>query len=96
MKITIEIEQKTETTIEIPVPSFWKLAKEVRAILDEKTYCSAYQCMDLTIIKHRNPVEEKEEISSAYNSYTSISEEEFFSIYNDILESISLTPKLNS
>ena len=94
MKITIE--QKTETTIEIPVPSFWKSGDEIRAILDEKTYCSAYRCMDLTIIKHRDPVGATDEISSAYNNYTSISEEEFFSIYNDILESISLTPKLTS
>jgi len=94
MKITIE--QKTETTTEIPVPSFWKLANEVRAVLDEKTYCSAYQCMDLTILKHRDPQAAKDEISNAYNNYEPISELEFFTIYDEILESISLTPKLNS
>jgi len=94
MKITIE--QKTETTIEIPVPSFWKLANEVRAVLDEKTFVTAYRSGELTIIKHYSPENSSNEISNAYNNYEPISELEFFTIYDEILESISLTPKLNS
>lgn len=92
----ITIQTKTETTIEIPVPSFWKTDNEVRAILDDQTYCSAYRCMDLVIIKHRDPKEAMDEISRAYIMYDNISELEFFTFYDEVLESISLTPKLNS
>jgi len=97
MKITTSLTQTRE--IEIPVPSFYKDTStsilDVVGILDEKTVVRVWDNKSERIfIENGIPERMSNEISKAFNLWQMIPEEEFFTHYNNAMESLSLTPKL--
>jgi len=100
MKITTSLTQTRE--IEVPVPSFYKEIIEgssilnVLGILDEKTVVSVWVYPNnRTAIENSVPDIVSHVISRAITGgWEKITEEEFFTQYNNAMESLSLTPKL--
>lgn len=92
MKLTIT--KQTAEEIEIPIPCFAKTRNELLAILDEKTVVLAFKLGNLTIIQNSGMRSDFDKAALAWIDGERISEVEFFQAYDEILESISLTPKL--
>lgn len=98
-KVTLSIETREKKDIDIPVPAFFRNKSETDYIglLDQKTLVTIYNNGDLTIVKNQdftNSDSAKREILDAYNHYGSCTETEFLEKYDQVIESISLHPKL--
>ncbi len=94
MKLTIETKQTEQ--VEIPVPSFMRSKDEKHwvGILDEKTIVTIYANEDFVIVKNSTPEIAERELTEAHKTFHSCTEFEFLQKYDEVIESISLHPKL--
>ncbi len=105
--MTIELTQTVteKKQVNIPVPCFWK--DEVNetleelgykpsyvAVLDDQTAVRIFRSQDFTSIIHGSIQNLNAELVKAQEKWMLCSEEEFFQVYNDTLESIRLKPEL--
>jgi histidinol dehydrogenase len=89
-KKTIEVEQ------DLIVPSFFKNGNITIAIINDETFIRIFKLKEHVIISYGNPETFVYEINNAVSIFSSITEQEFFDYYQEVLESISLQPKLIS
>jgi len=100
MKITTSLTQTRE--IEVPVPSFYKEPSSyegssiinVVGILDENTVVNVWHLPNKRISVENSIPESVSHVIAKAIHWDKITEEEFFTHYNNAMESLSLTPKL--
>lgn len=92
----LKITKETETEVEIPVPCFFRSKDEQNYVgfLDEKTVVTLYKSGDLTIVKNTTPQYAERDIKEAWSTYHGCTEFEFLEKYDEVIESMSLHPKL--
>lgn len=90
--IKITLEEKVSKEIEIELPAFYrsKDGREHRAALSETDFREVWELKDLLMITSGSNVSR---ICTDAN-WDKISEVEFFTRWDEALESLSLTPKL--
>lgn len=84
-----------EKIVEIPVPFFAKAKDGYNFIglVDEKTIIRVYQGLSYTSIVNSNPDNfENGKLIEAFESWELMTEGEFFDKYDQVIQSISLTP----
>lgn len=96
----MKLQIKSETIVEVTLipPLFWKDKNgyEMRAFFSETDYREIFKCGDYTQILQRDPVHRTDAIGHAYTSWEPITELEFITKMDEVLESLSLTPKLTT
>lgn len=94
--MTVTIEKTQTEQIELQVPCFFrdKAEKNYVGVLDEKTVVAIYKSGTLTIIKNGTLNILFVDLREAYQHFHSCTETEFMEKYDQVVESISLHPKL--
>lgn len=94
--MTVTIEKTQTEEIELQVPCFFrdKAEKNYVGVLDEKTVVVVYKSENFTIIKNSTPDVLSLDLKEAYSKFHSCTETEFMEKYDQVVESISLHPKL--
>lgn len=93
--------QQKETELDIPIPSFYKEPDphnlrivQICALLDKFTFCSVWESDKRTCVENRIPDINNIELTNAFLNWERITEEEFLTIYDRAITSMSLTPQL--
>ena len=94
----LKTKQTTETTIEIPVPSFYRSVRthitEHLGIIDENNVLMVNESEWRTSAANTQPVICERDILEAVQEWETITEDEFMTAYRRALNSLSLTPEL--
>lgn len=94
--IKITLEEKVSKEIEIELPAFFRSPDGIEyiAVLSETDYREVWELKEMLLVKARSAADCHDAISAAVKNYERISEVEFFTRWDEALESLSLTPKL--
>lgn len=92
----ISINETTTVSRKIIPPLFWKSPEinEVRALLDESTYAEAFSIKGYSSCRTVDADMCSSQITTAYQHWTPITEQEFFDFYYKVHNSLSLKPEL--
>jgi hypothetical protein len=94
--MTIKSKKVIESEAEIQIPCFLRDKQQTHmlALLDEKTLIKVTRLERFTVIVNAEPDVFSSDIADAWNNWHSMTETEFFDVYHEAVDSISLHPKL--
>lgn len=94
--LTVSVEKKETQEVEITVPCFFRSQdeKDYIGVLDENTVVHIYDSGTYKSLTHSELWIKKHEVTKAWFEYHSCTEAEFLTKYDEVIESISLHPKL--
>lgn len=92
MKLYLTTQTVIETTITPPI--FWRQGNEYRGLISEDDYREFIVVDKCVFFKITRPSINQTAIQDAFLEWEQISEETFMEKYHQVLESMSLTPKI--
>lgn len=94
MKLSLHTKTVIETTITPPL--FWRQGNEYRALLSDNDYREFCVIDEHVFFRMTSPRLNESNIETAFLEWEQISEEVFMDRYREVIQSLSLTPKLQS